>query len=190
MKLLRDLVKLSALVVFAAGLVGCGPRGGGPPHTPNLYLKPGDTIIIQYGGVGAPPSFTTRVNNDGTIAPPPSEIGSIRASGKKVDDLEKELQSKINAYYKQLVVNVEDVRYIYVSGEVNVEGKIQNSENLTLLKVISAARGFNNYANRKRILLIREGQTYYLDADKAQSNPAFDYPIYPGDQITVQQRIF
>lgn len=186
----RAIFHFSALVVLAAGLIGCQPVPDSPPHIPNLYLKTGDTIIIQYGGVGAPPSFTTRVNSDGTISPPPSEIGSIKAQGKRVGDLEKELQTKINAYYKQLVVNVEDVRYIYVSGEVNMEGKIQNSEDLTLLKVISAARGFNNFANEKKILLIREGKRYYLNADKALSNPAYDYRIYPGDQITVERRIF
>lgn len=194
-KLLQNPTLRLFLVVLVASvsLAGCRPGGGVPdrePPPPNLHLKSGDTLVVQYSGVGAPQPFTTRVSNDGTVSVPPSEVGSIVAAGKRVEDFEQELQNAINRFYKQLTVTVEDVRYIYISGEVKSEGKIQNQEDLTLLKAIAAARGFTTFANRNRILLIREGETYFLDAKKAERDPRFDFRVYPGDQLTVQRRIF
>lgn len=188
----KQLNPVLLLVTILVLTVSCQPGvGDGPePHEPSLLLKTGDTIVTHYTGPGAQPSFTTRVAVDGTVSVPPTEIGAVMAQGKTIQQLESDLQTAINAYYKQLKVTIQDVRFIYISGQVNAEGKIQNQEDLTLLKAITAARGLRNFADRNRVKLIREGDIYYLSINRAEDNPIYDYRIYPGDQLIVERRNF
>lgn len=164
-----------------------------PPEeipAPQLGLMPGDTLLISYSGPGAPEDFSAKIDESGRINVPPSEIGFISAQGKSVSQIQQELQTKINNYYRQLLVNVVDVRFFYVRGEVNGQNRLQYQENLTLLSAIAAAQDFTPFANKNAIELTRDGRKYYLDAERARKDSRYDVKIYPRDTIEVRRRIY
>ncbi len=62
----------------------------------------------------------------------------------------------------------------------------------TVTKAIQSAGGLTDFANHGKVWLTRAttGQRIRVDYDKALENPAKDPPVYPDDQINVEQRIF
>lgn len=185
-------VVLFALAVLSQGCQNIGGHSVTPPEqipAPQLGLMPGDTLLIAYSGPGAPEDFTAKIDESGRINVPPSEVGFIDAQGKSVSQIQQELQNKINNYYRQLLVNVVDVRFFYVRGEVNGQNRLQYQENLTLLSAIAAAQDFTPFANKNAIELTRDGRKYYLDAERARKDSRYDVKIYPRDTIEVRRRI-
>ena len=80
-------------------------------------------------------------------------------------------------------------RYFYVDGYVKIPSRQPHQGELTVLKAIAAAGGFNEFANKKKVLLTRANkQQFTVDCVKALKDPRLDLPIYPGDKITVPQR--
>lgn len=182
------------VVAFILALsVGCQPIGPDSvdcPPPPRNALTAGDTLLISYRGPGAPEDFTVKIGEDGNISVPPNEIGSIKAQGQTIIQLQEEIQKAINLYYKQLLISVSDIRFFYIQGEINRPGKLQYQENLTILAAIAAGGDFTNFANENNIQLIREGKTYTINAALAKLHPESDCRIYPRDNIIVKRRIF
>jgi protein involved in polysaccharide export with SLBB domain len=53
------------------------------------------------------------------------------------------------------------------------------------------AGGFTEYANTKKVTLIRDGKTIIVDCKKALQDPAkYDVPVFPGDSINVKKGWF
>ncbi|MCD8533289.1 MAG: polysaccharide export protein [Verrucomicrobia bacterium] len=181
---------IALIVALAVGCQPIGPDSFDCPPPPRNALSAGDTLLISYRGPGAPEDFTVKIGEDGNISVPPNEIGPIKAQGKTIIQLQEEIQTAINLYYKQLLISVSDIRFFYISGEINRPGKLQYQENLTLLAAIAAGGDFTNFANENNIQLIREGKTYTINAAKAKLHPESDCRIYPKDNIIVKRRIF
>ncbi len=63
------------------------------------------------------------------------------------------------------------------------------SAQITVTKAITSAGDFTDFANRKKVFLIRaNGQRFKLNADAILNGDAPDPPVYPGDQIEVARR--
>ena len=62
---------------------------------------------------------------------------------------------------------------------------------ITVTKAITSAGDFTEFANHKKVWLIRaSGQRFKLNADKILAGEAPDPPVYPGDQIYVERRLW
>ncbi|MCX8108287.1 MAG: SLBB domain-containing protein, partial [Verrucomicrobiae bacterium] len=63
---------------------------------------------------------------------------------------------------------------------------------MTVLKAISTAGGFTEFAKRNRVEVTRAsgGKPVVVDCVKALKNPRLDIPIYPGDRIFVHKRVW
>jgi hypothetical protein len=58
-------------------------------------------------------------------------------------------------------------------------------------KAITSAGDFTDFANHKRVYLIRAGgQHFKLNCDKILNGDAPDPPVFPGDQIEVKRRLY
>ena len=56
-----------------------------------------------------------------------------------------------------------------------------------LLGAISACGGFTEYADQRKVRLIRDGGVQIVDIKAVRKDPSLDVPLLPGDQIEVPQ---
>lgn len=196
-------------VLAAAGCAGysgadspaTGPAATQPPaqgqapvqaQSPDL-LRVGDKLTIVFSdiGVNGLPPHDQEIREDGKITPP--FIGEIVAANKTRGQLEKELLAKYKPdYFKNVSITIRSVeRLFYVGGEVRQPSRQVYTGEMTVLKAIKAAGGFTDFANKRRVKIIRASKKVeHVNCLKALDDPKQDVPIYPGDQIEVKRRLF
>ena len=168
--------------------------GGAADRIP---LRVGDTVKVtlvppaRANQSTTPDEHKVTIKEDGTIALP--YFPAIPAAGKTTKELEQDIHDKyVPDYYKSLGVTVEpDTRFIYVGGEVNKNGRIEYIGPITVTQAVQAAEGFTEYANRKKIKLIRSsGKIETVNWNQAVDHPEKDLQVYPGDKVEVTRRWF
>ena len=110
------------------------------------------------------------VRPDGKISLP--LLGDVQAAGMTPMDLGNSIQESLRKYVSDpqvtVIVTAINSQRIYVLGEVNRPGPEQLYSNMTVLQALSAAGGFTQYANRKKIYILRN------NGAKEERHP-FDY---------------
>jgi polysaccharide export outer membrane protein len=124
---------------------------------PSPYrIGPGDVLNIY---VWKERDLTRDVNvlPDGKITFP--LIGELQAQGLTVAELKKVISEKLQSYVTAPEVTVVVVqplsRRIYVIGQVANPGQLPLMPGMTVLQALSAAGGFTQWANEKKIRVIR-----------------------------------
>jgi protein involved in polysaccharide export with SLBB domain len=157
-------------------------------------LRSGDEILIRIDTGGAqqvtPAPADLTIDEEGNISLP--LVGSIKAAGLTASELSQHIQANyVPRFYVRCTVTVNvSARFLYVGGEVRNPGRFPWTEDTTLLKAISTASGFTEYANRQKVQLIHGGKLDVYNCEDLQRNPAKDPPVRPGDTITVLRSIF
>jgi len=152
----------------------------------------GDTVTVDFSGTGGTdiiPKNVQTIAEDATITLP--YIGAVHAAGLTTGELQKEIHDLyVPAYYTRLTVNVSGPQLVYyVGGEVKLPNRYQYVGPTTVTKAIQAAGDFTDFANRKKVQLIRSnGESTKVNCIKAAKDPSLDPPVYPGDQILVPRR--
>lgn len=148
------------------------------------------TIMFNSGDQNGPQPHQEAIKDDGRITPP--LIGSVIALGKSPGELQYELQTNYNKYLRNTTITVTARdRYYYVSGEVKAPGAKTYLGETDIIKAISNAGDFTDFANRKKVRLIRSnGKTEIIDVNKAIEDPQYDVPVFPNDRIVVPRSIF
>ena len=192
-------VWLSVLLLSLALGAGCVTTNTTPVNAPGETLAPtptdvlrvGDLVTLIFSGVPVPPDRREeRLKDDGTITL--YLVGAVEAVGKTAGQLQKEIHAAyVPKYYVRLDVSVlAEGRFFYVDGSVKIPSRQPHQGELTVLKAIAAAGGFTDFANKKKVLVVRaNGQQITVDCVKALKDPRLDLPIFPGDKITVPQRL-
>jgi polysaccharide biosynthesis/export protein VpsN len=203
-----SLARLLALTVGLSLVLGCSTIhnlfGQSSPPKSKLAaapgdeiagrLRPGDEVVVRIDTGGAqqttPAPSDLTIGEDGDISLP--LVGSIKAAGLTGGELAERIQANyVPRYYVRCNATVlVAARFIYVGGEVRNPGRVPWSEDTTLLKAISTASGFTDYANRQKVQLIRSGKLDVYNCEDLQRNPVKDPPVRPGDTITVVRSIF
>jgi protein involved in polysaccharide export with SLBB domain len=147
-------------------------------------------VVVPPNGDKLIPDHTERVGEDGNINL--LYIGSIHALGKTAAELQEEIRTNyVPRLYKDLNVTVHgEARYFYVDREVRLPGKYEYNGSMSVVRAISVAGGFTDFAKRTKVQLTHNGKTQIINVDKAIKNPSLDLPVYPGDTIYVPRRIF
>ncbi len=173
-----------------AAPVNSAPLIGNPA---SIKLRVGDFLTIAYADAPqAIPPYEGRVKDDGTITIPPYSQ-KFDAAGKSTLELEQEIRKRyVPDYFKNLTVVVKtEMLFFSVEGEVKVSNRIPYSGQTTLLQAIAAANGFTDFAQKKKIRIIRaDGKKLVVNYVKIIDRPETDVQIYPGDRIIVPRRIF
>jgi protein involved in polysaccharide export with SLBB domain len=188
-------------------LVGCSSIGGwfgssssGKPKATvseevASRLRPGDQIQVRLDtGTSpnnqAPQSYDVTIDENGEIGMP--LVGLIKAAGLTPSELAESIQANyVPRYYVRCTATVLAAqRFFYISGEVRSPGRFLWSDDITLLKAISTAGGFTDYANRGKVILIHGKERQVYNCADLQRNPGKDPLIRPGDTITVLRSIF
>jgi polysaccharide biosynthesis/export protein len=148
------------------------------------------------------------VQDSGEIEVP--YIGRVMAVGKTCKQIAVEIKAALEKdYYKQATAVISmDVASpilgrVYIWGQVHNQGglDIQLNENLTAGQAILRAGGFADFANQKKVKVIRSSsgpdkskqtQTFNLDMEQIlqQGKTDKDIVLQPGDLIIVPSRLF
>jgi polysaccharide export outer membrane protein len=155
-------------------------------------LRAGDPLQIRVETNPTQPAQISEVtvDDEGFIALP--LIGRLKAEGLTTSDLADAIQKAyVPRYYVRCTATVlAPVRYVYIGGEVRAPGRFPWSKDMTLLKAMSTAGGFTDFANRNRVELTRGRNKTVYDCEDIRRHPEKDTPIQPGDSIYVPRSIF
>lgn len=180
----------------AATQPATAPAATGAATSPAASLvgrfRVGDLVTVVFSGVEPPPApHEERIKEDGTITLP--FIGSVLAKGKTAGELQKEIQDRyVPKYYLRLTVTVKPLELAYyVGGEVKTPGSKPWFAQVRLTQAIQAAGDFTDFANKRKVQLIRaDGTRITVNWKDAIRNPESDPEVLPGDTITVPRSIW
>jgi len=160
-------------------------------------LRVGDPIELRIGGV--PQDEQIQVNNTyvvdstGSISLP--YINKVKAAGLTPSALARDLENsyRANKIYTNpniTIIMQPAARFVNVGGAVRQAMRVPFTEDMTLLTAINAAGGFNEFADQKRVRLLRGSKVDIFDVRQFRKNPGKDVPLQPGDRVEVPQTIF
>lgn len=130
-------------------------------------------------------------------------VGRVNVSGKTCKDVAAELKVSLEKdyyYHATVVLGLDQMSRVlgrvYVWGEVRNQGAVEipANENLTASKAILRAGGFNDWAKKSKVKIIRAGkaeggtkQEIYVDMEAVlqEGHTEKDVPLQPDDFIIV-----
>ena len=160
-------------------------------------LRVGDPVDLKISGV--PTDEQAQVNNtytvdaNGTVNLP--YINKIRAEGLTPAQLAGTIEAAYRSgrIYTNPTITITmqlSARLVNVGGSVRNPTRIPFTEDMTLLTAINAAGGFNDFADQKRVRLLRGNEVKIYDVRQFRRDPSRDVRLQPGDRIEVPQSFF
>ena len=160
-------------------------------------LRMGDPLDLKIAGV--PAEEQAQVNNvytidaDGAINLP--YIGKVPAEGLTPSQLARNIEDhyRSNNVYTNpniTIVMQPTSRFVNVGGAVRTPTRVPFTEDMTLLTAINAAGGFNDFADQKRVRLLRGSQATVFDVRRFRKDPSLDVKLQPSDKVEVPQSLF
>ncbi len=160
----------------------------------DAVIRAGDSVGIRIGGVpmeeSSQISGSYQVDGQGFINL--TYIGRMVAAGKTQAQLQAEIENKyrldeIFAKPTIIVSMSEQARFVNVGGDVRSPGRVSYTPDLTVLTAINASGGFTEYADQKKVRLLRDGKVIMINVPEIRKDPTKDIPLKPGDSIEVPQ---
>jgi polysaccharide export outer membrane protein len=164
--------------------------GSVPPVTPapalNHYtLDAGDRLrVVVFGQEGLTNSYL--VSATGQIDMP--LIGAVVARGATSEQLAGRIGAKLREGYirePHVAVEIEAYRPFFILGEVAQPGQYPYVANMTAETAIAIAGGFTPRAFRRDLVVSRTA-----DGVATRMTVPLNFPLRPGDTVSVQERWF
>jgi len=170
-------------------LLPVSPSSGGSASD---TLRIADSITVSFSDIPAPGLLPViqRIREDGKITLPYNV--TLVAAGKTVGQLQTEIRDAyVPKIFKQMTASVtSEQRVFFVEGEVKTPSRLNYQGEMTVLRAITSAGGFTDFAKRQKIELHRAtGEKLIVDWYKAIDNPKLDLPVYPNDQVIVRKKL-
>lgn len=157
----------------------------------SYVIGPADLLTVSVWKETAL-SGNALVRPDGMISVP--LVGDIRASGLTPLQLSDQIADKLKKFVQTPIVSVVVVeirsKTVNMLGEVAKKGPVNLTSGMTLLDAIGAAGGLTEFANSKKIYILRTENgtrtripTHYKQALKGV--PGMNPALQPGDTIVV-----
>lgn len=149
---------VSGILIVAASLIACATasaQDSAEPRQP-YTINPGDLLEIS---VWKEPDLQREVlvRPDGAFSFPLS--GDVIAVGRTVEDVRKELTTRLEAYIPDLVVTVTvaaiNGNKIYVIGQVKTPGQFVVNPRVDVVQALSIAGGMTPFAEANNIKILR-----------------------------------
>lgn len=182
-------MRLSLLFLLSLGLASAALG--------QATLRIGDPVDLRIGGV--PNEEQQQVNNTYTVD---SEgfvnlpyINKMRAAGITPAQLARTIEDnyRSNKIYTNPNITITMAltsRFVNVGGSVRNPSRVPFTEDMTLLAAINAAGGFNDFADQKRVRLLRGSEVRVYDVRQFRRDPSKDVGLQPGDRVEVPQTFF
>jgi len=170
------------------------PEGVNPPvKVGKDYVIGADDVLDVSVWKEQDLTRTLQVRPDGKISMP--LLGDVQAAGLTPSQLAQTVSDKLKRYLTApqvtIILTQINSQRVYVTGEVTRPGAYPVLPGMTILQAITSAGGLTQFANAKKIFLMRDEnhiQTKYpfsykevLDGRKADEN----LPVKAGDTIVV-----
>jgi polysaccharide export outer membrane protein len=169
-------------------------RGLDPEDTQQFVIGAEDVISIS---VYDQPQFQVTLQSvrpDGIISMP--LVGEVKATGRTPRELETEIAKVLSDQYLRttprvmVTINMVKSRYFLIEGGVNKPGRYDLLVPTTIIQALVNAGGFHEFANTKKINLLREGKVVVVfnfnDAIKGK-HPENNIYLKHGDLIAVKE---
>jgi len=176
----------------AAGSVSPSATAVSAPDTADTYvIGAADTLTVT---VWKEPTLSGSllVRPDGMISLP--LIGDVQATGSTPNQLKDVIAEKLKKFVQapsvSVVVSQIRSKSVYLLGEVGKKGPIEMTAGMTLLEAIGSAGGLTEYANTKKIYILRDvaGSRQKIPVrykDALKGDRTLDLVLKPGDTIVV-----
>ncbi len=160
-------------------------------------LRIGDPLELKISGV--PTDEQTQVNNvytvdsNGMVNMP--YINKVKADGLTPSQLAGSIEGsyragKIFTNPTITIVMAPTARFVNVGGAVRSPNRVPFTEDMTLLTAINAAGGFNDFADQKKVRVLRGSDVKMYDVRQSRRDPSKDIKLQPGDRVEVPQSFF
>jgi polysaccharide export outer membrane protein len=203
----RFVAMVSAVLLLAACATTSGSNQA-PPYNPDAqavskYLIGVDDQLQVTVWQNPDLSVSVPVRPDGRITVP--LIGDVQAGGKTPEEVASEIQDKLGKYIRDPQVAViltqlrshEYLSRVRVTGAVHQPVSIPYRQGMTVLDAVLAAGGTNEFAAADDTELYRKvanggTKAYNVRLDKVldRGDLSTNYPVQPGDVITVPTKAF
>jgi polysaccharide biosynthesis/export protein len=206
MNLRRILVSCACVLILA----GCatGPRPGtAPPSEPekqavSSYRIGVDDVVQVSVWQNQELNVTVPVRPDGKISVP--LVGDVDAGGKTPEEVAALIKERLTTYVREPQVTViltqlnshEYLSRVRVTGAVEQPMSLPFRQGMTVLDAVLAAGGTNDFAAGDRTQLHRKAETgtsaYAVQLERIllKGDLETNFPLQPGDVITVPERSF
>lgn len=160
-------------------------------------LRIGDPVELKISGV--PVDEQTQVNNiytvDTTGAINLPYINKVRADGLTPSQLSASIEGsyrsgKIYTNPTITIVMQPGARFVNVGGAVRSPSRVAFTEDMTLLTAINAAGGFNDFADQRKVRVMRGSDVKIYDVRESRRDPSRDIRLQPGDRVEIPQSFF
>jgi polysaccharide export outer membrane protein len=219
MKLVKGITIVASIVVLLVGQLSAQgtatspqatstakPQGGKPvPPPPVLTVEPdykigvGDVLGISVWREETATGDVV-VRPDGKVTP--KMMGDLFVLGLTTDDVKKLVEDGLKSAFEngvpavQISVKAINSRKVYITGAVNKPGEYPLIGPMNINQLITTAGGLVEFANKKKVLLIRgslkdkNGQPVtlfinYEDLQKGKNVQRNNPELMPGDQVLV-----
>ena len=175
------------------------PTGAGAvaPASVEAPLGPGDVfeLRIYYGSNEL--KSAQRLNASGKISV--QFIGAVDAAGRRVAELEAEIQRRLaDGYLRQPVVSITlmeaNSQRITVYGQVEKASTIPFVPGMTIVEAIAQTGGFKAMAKKNSVQVTRIVQgkkvSFTVPVDSIGEGKRPNFPMEPGDTVFVPERLF
>ena len=159
-----------------------------PVDPKTFVLGPEDIILVRVWRE-ADLSFAAQIRPDGKITM--QLIGDLEAAGKTPEQLRDVIVEKLSEYLNkpEVTVSVQSVqsRRYYIIGEVFRSGAFPLVVPTTVLEALTNAGGFRDFANTKKITILRKGKVLKFNYNEVVKGKNLDQNIRVenGDYIRV-----
>jgi polysaccharide export outer membrane protein len=162
-----------------------------------LPLKAGDRFALSIGGI--PQDEVSQISKVYTVSDGGTinlvHIGEIRAVGLKPSAFQRTIEQAYitrEIYSRPTVLVTIDggdapMRMVYVVSGCKQNGPVPYNSGMTIMKAVSVAKGFSDFAKPSQTKLIRGGVTMEINLKDISSNPLRDINLLPEDQIIVPE---
>jgi len=193
-------------------LVGCSSSPSSVSNTPQTTAK--KSLLVDQYFIGVDDvvavnvwkeeglSITVPVRPDGRISVPLA--GEILAGGRTPIEVAQTITQKLSKYIRDPIVTVilselrshEYLSRIRITGAVRTPVSINFRQGMTVLDVVLAAGGLNEFASANNTKLFRkiDGKLEHINIDLAdilfEGNMSTNINMQPGDILSVPERSF
>lgn len=181
---------ISSLIILSM-IIGCLAAD---QMNQDYQIQPGDVLRITVLGEDEL-SRDVKVSHNGKINFP--LLGEVDIRNQTVQEIIRNITMILDRYLvnPQISVFVTQFGAVYIYGKVNKPGAIELSKRITLVESLTMAGGLTDYANSKKIMVIRninnKKNTIVIDINSIINGGKLenDLLLFPGDIIIVPERM-
>jgi polysaccharide export outer membrane protein len=154
-------------------------------------LRRGDRVLIYLRAIPEPEDLKDVIDDSGRINLP--HIGKLNVEGLTTSEAESLIEKKYveGGIYNSITAILVAQQYeYYVQGEVKRPGKYPLAGEITLIQAVSEAGGLTDYANRRKVEILRGQEVLRFNLGRIESGKQNNPIIQPGDVIKVDRGLW